>query len=77
MWMWFPSLPITSQQLYERLKARNVFVVPGHYFFPGLNDPWPHAHECLRVNYSQDEKTVSAGIQGIAEEVKRAYGMKV
>ncbi len=73
VWLWFPNLPITSQQLYERLKQRHVLVVPGHYFFPGLTEPWSHTNECLRVNYAQDQKVVSAGIQIIAEEVKRAY----
>jgi valine--pyruvate aminotransferase len=73
VWLWFPNLPITSQQLYERLKQRHVLVVPGHYFFPGLTEPWSHTNECLRVNYAQDHDVVSAGIQIIAEEVKRAY----
>jgi len=41
VWLWLPSLPITSQQLYERLKQRHVFVIPGHHFFPGLTEPWP------------------------------------
>ena len=72
VWMWFPNLPITSRQLYERLKQRSVIIVPGHYFFPGLKDPWPHANECIRVNYAQDEKIVTPGIQAIAEEVGRA-----
>jgi len=72
LWLWFPDLPITSQQLYERLKQRNVLVIPGHYFFPGLTEPWPHTHECIRVNYAADRAVVAAGIQAIAEEVRRA-----
>jgi valine--pyruvate aminotransferase len=76
VWLWFPGLPITSQQLYERLKQRHVLVVPGHYFFPGLCDPWPHANECLRVSYAQDPAVVAAGIQAISEEVRRAYEEK-
>ena len=76
VWLWFPNLPITSQQLYERLKQRNVLVVPGHYFFPGLTEPWSHTNECIRVNYAQDHQVVSAGIQIIAEEVKRAYAAR-
>jgi valine--pyruvate aminotransferase len=74
VWMWFPSLPVTNQQLYERLKHRGVLIVPGHYFFPGLSEPWPHVHECIRVNYAQDDRIVTAGIHIIAEEVKRARG---
>ncbi len=73
LWLWFPELPITDGELYERLKKRAVLVVPGNYFFPGLKETWPHKNECIRVNYSQDSQTVTAGIKIIAEEVKRAY----
>ncbi|MYL25679.1 MULTISPECIES: valine--pyruvate transaminase [Halomonadaceae] len=74
LWLWFPDLPISSLELYKRLKARGVLVVSGHYFFPGLRDEgWRHQHECLRVTYSQDEADVARGLQAIAEEVKRAW----
>jgi len=73
LWLWFPNLPITTDELYERLKARGVLIVPGHYFFPGLKEEWRHKNECIRVNYSQDEEIVAAGVKIIAEEVKRAY----
>jgi len=73
LWLWLPGLPITSRQLYERLKQRNVLVVPGHYFFPGLAEPWTHTDECLRVSYAQNDNTVTAGLQIIAEEVRHAY----
>jgi valine--pyruvate aminotransferase len=76
VWLWFPNLPITSQQLYERLKQRHVLVVPGHYFFPGLTQPWSHTTECLRVNYAQDPKIVAAGLETIAAEVRHAYERK-
>jgi len=74
LWLWFPDLPISSLELYKRLKARGVLVVSGHYFFPGLPDEgWRHQHECLRVTYSQDEADVARGLQAIAEEAKRAW----
>jgi valine--pyruvate aminotransferase len=59
-----------SAELYERLKNRGVLIVPGHYFFPGLEEKWPHRRECIRVNYSQDEETVRQGIRILAEEVR-------
>jgi ABC-type lipoprotein export system ATPase subunit len=31
--LWFRNLPITTKELYERLKKRGVLVVPGEYFF--------------------------------------------
>lgn len=73
LWLWFPGLPITCAELYERLKKRGVLIIPGHYFFPGLKEQWRHKNECIRVNYSQDPAIVSAGVKIIANEVKRAY----
>ena len=70
LWLWFPDLPISDMELYERLKKRNVLVVPGNYFFPGLKNTWSHKNQCIRLNYSQDTETISKGIKIIAEEVK-------
>ncbi len=73
LWLWFKDLPITSLELYERLKERGVLVVSGHYFFPGIPDEWQHRQECIRVTYSQDEAQVKEGIQKIAAEVHTIY----
>jgi valine--pyruvate aminotransferase len=74
LWLWFPDLPITSMELYQRLKLRGVLVVSGHYFFPGLpEDGWAHRNECLRVTYSQDDERVAEGLRIIAEEVKAVW----
>jgi valine--pyruvate aminotransferase len=73
LWLWFPQLPIGSSELYRRLKARGVVVVPGAHFFPGLEEPWPHAEECIRVSYAQPPDAVRRGLQIIAEEVRRAH----
>ena len=73
LWLWFEGLPITSQELYERLKARGVLIVPGHNFFPGMDDGWQHQQECIRVSYAQDAESVRKGIHLIAEEVIKAF----
>ncbi|MGI0117634.1 valine--pyruvate transaminase [Zooshikella sp. RANM57] len=73
LWLWFKDLPISSLELYQRLKARGVIVVSGHYFFPGMDTSWRHQHECIRVSYAQDDSKVAKGLKIIAEEVKRAY----
>jgi valine--pyruvate aminotransferase len=73
LWLWFPNLPITSAELYRRLKRRQVIVVPGHYFFPGLEEDWRHRFECLRLNYAGDAAAVRRGIGVIAEEVRQAF----
>ena len=74
LWLWFKELPITSQELYKRLKRRGALIVPGHYFYPGLEEAWRHKDECIRMTYSQPEAVVRKGIRLIAEEVRRAYG---
>ena len=73
LWLWLPDLPISSQELYERLKQRDVLVISGHHFFPGLDEDWAHKHECLRITYSMQEDIVKRGVRIIAEEVKKAY----
>lgn len=73
LWLWFDALPITTMELYQRLKARGVLIVPGEYFFIGQEDEWDHAHQCLRMNYVQDDEMMQKGIQIIAEEVQKAY----
>lgn len=77
LWLWFPGMPITSRELYERLKARGVLIISGHYFFIGLDDAeWRHQHECLRMTFTMDEATVRDGIRIIGEEVRRAWNEK-
>ena len=74
LWLWFEGLPITSRELYERLKARNVLVVPGNYFFFGNDDlDWQHRDEFIRVSFTQSDETVADGLRAIAEEVAAAY----
>jgi valine--pyruvate aminotransferase len=75
LWLWFPRLPITDRELYARLKRRGLLVVPGSYFFPGLQEPWDHAGQCIRVTYSADPSTVRRGFAILADEV-RALGIK-
>ena len=73
LWAWFPGLPITSRQLYERLKERGVVVVSGDYFFPGLEPGWQHTQECLRITYAQDNEALARGIHLIGEEIREVF----
>ena len=70
LWLWLPELPISSDELYERLKLRGVIVISGSHFFPGLVEDWKHKHQCLRITYSMNEKIVEKGIKLIAKELK-------
>ncbi|WP_059123240.1 valine--pyruvate transaminase [Vibrio sp. MEBiC08052] len=74
LWLWFDELPITTMELYQRLKDRGVLIIPGEYFFIGQQEEWEHGHQCLRMNYVQDDEQMQKGIDIIAEEVTKAYG---
>jgi len=73
LWLWFKDLPISTETLYQRLKHRGVLMVPGHFFFPGLEHPWPHTHQCMRMNYVPDAEKIERGVKILAEEVERAH----
>jgi valine--pyruvate aminotransferase len=73
LWLWFQDLPITSIELYRRLKSAGVYVLSGHYFFPGLSDAWRHRDECLRVSFAEQDGVVARGIEILAAEARKAY----
>jgi valine--pyruvate aminotransferase len=73
LWLWLKDLPITTEELYQRLKAKGVLILPGHYFFPGLNEPWKHKDECIRITFAQKEEIVSQGLTILAEEIRKLY----
>lgn len=65
MWLWFKDAKITCETLYQRLKEKDVYVIPGHNFFIGIEDNWPHKHECIRINYATDEASLRTGLEAI------------
>jgi valine--pyruvate aminotransferase len=76
LWLWLENCPCTSRELYHRLKARGVLVVPGDPFFFGLppeDDSWPHRHECLRLNFAMSDEVVREGLRRIGEEITLVY----
>lgn len=73
LWLWCEHLPIDSRELYERLKARGVVVLPGNDFFIGTGHDWRHRRECLRLSYAGDHDTIRAGIERVVSEVRAVY----
>ncbi len=73
LWLWFEGLPISCEELYQRLKQRGVLVIAGKHFFPGMEKSWRHKQECIRITYASHSASVEAGIQIIAEEVRKTF----
>lgn len=73
LWLWFKDLPISSNELYQKLKDKGLLVVSGHYFFPGLDQDWQHTQECIRLNYAQDDSVVERGVTILADTINSLY----
>jgi valine--pyruvate aminotransferase len=76
LWLWFPGLPISTKELYERLKNEGVIVVPGEYFFFGIDSDITHRDECLRLSFIQGHDKVDTGIRITAEVLEEVYKKK-
>lgn len=73
VWLWLENLPISSAQLYQRLKQQGVLVMAGEPFFFGLEASWPHAQQCIRLTYCQDETVLRKAVAIIAGELRALY----
>ena len=73
--MFTPHLAYTKRTVAALRNAgkRFVLMVPGHNFFPGLDKPWPHTHQCMRMNYVPEPEKIEAGVKILAEEIERAW----
>ncbi|TGK99848.1 valine--pyruvate transaminase [Leptospira levettii] len=69
LWIRFPSLSISNHELYHLCKDKRLFIVSGHYFFPGLNTDFSHTKECIRLTYCRKEEELARGAQILAEIV--------
>ena len=70
VWLWFPSLPIASAELYQRCKQRGLLIMPGEPFFFGLESPWSHAEQCIRLTFCQSESVIESAIDILAQELE-------
>ncbi|MFW2177773.1 MULTISPECIES: valine--pyruvate transaminase [unclassified Moraxella] len=76
LWVWLKDLPITTVELYQRLKEKGTLVIPSEHFFVGVDtERYPHAHECIRLSIAQDDDTLKKGIATIGEVVRAVYGV--
>ena len=73
LWLWFEDLPITTTELYRRLKRKGLLIVPGRYFFPGQVEASKHAESCIRMNYVQSEEELKKGVEILASELRASW----
>lgn len=61
LWLWFPGLTGSSEELYRKLRQAGLLVIPGEASFIGLAEPWPHSRQCLRLSYAVADSTLEQG----------------
>lgn len=72
MWLWMKNTDMNCENLYKALKKENVYVIPGHNFFIGIDDEWKHKHQCIRINYAKDESVLRKGLLAIRKQLFNA-----
>ncbi len=73
-WLWLEGSVIGSKELYARLKEKGVLVVPGEYFFAGQDSSaWPHARECVRLNFARPDHELENGMKILGQTIAAAY----
>ncbi|MDT0616057.1 aminotransferase class I/II-fold pyridoxal phosphate-dependent enzyme [Streptomyces lancefieldiae] len=68
-WVWVDEEWFDDLRLYETLKGRGVFVVPGRYFFTDIEHSrglGRHPRQCFRISMTPDPDTIAAGVEVIA-----------
>jgi valine--pyruvate aminotransferase len=73
LWLWLQDLPISTKELYQRLKDKHVYVIPGEEFFIDIDPDWEHTKQCLRINYAQPEDQLRRGFEVLAKELIELY----
>ena len=73
IWLWLQDLPISTKELYQRLKEKMVFVIPGEDFFIDIDPNWSHTQQCLRINYGQPVDVLRKGFNIINDELNSIY----
>lgn len=72
-WIWFQDCPVTDWEIYQQLKDAGVIVVPGRPFFPGLQEPWDHTEQCLRISLTGSDADIRAGVEILGGITRQVY----
>ncbi|MFD7668587.1 aminotransferase class I/II-fold pyridoxal phosphate-dependent enzyme [Streptomyces sp. NPDC059788] len=78
-WLWIDHDWFVDLALYEALKRKKVFVVPGrHFFVPPFDSPFlaEHATRCVRLSLGPDESVIAEGIRRLAAALEEMRGAR-
>ncbi|MCB0336976.1 MAG: aminotransferase class I/II-fold pyridoxal phosphate-dependent enzyme, partial [Bdellovibrionales bacterium] len=64
-WLWVNHEKMNDLEMYQKLKAESLIVVPGSTFFPGLRASWPHKSQCLRISMTASDEDIVAATKAL------------
>lgn len=74
LWIWFEGLPITTLEVYKRLKDEGTIIIPSQHFYVGQDiSDYQHAHECIRMSVAQPDEILQKGIAHIGQLIRHLY----
>lgn len=73
LWLWLRDLPGGSMRLYQALKDAGVLVIPGDTCFFGLDAPWDHARQCVRISYAREAPQLRTAAKVIGRVARSLY----
>jgi valine--pyruvate aminotransferase len=73
LWLWLRDLPGGSLRLYQELKDAGVLVIPGDTCFFGLDEPWDHAQQCVRLSYALEDEQLRVAAKIIGRVARSLY----
>ncbi|MDY6983351.1 MAG: valine--pyruvate transaminase, partial [Pseudomonadota bacterium] len=62
-----------SMRLYQALKDAGVLVIPGDTCFFGLDTPWDHAQQCVRISYAHEAPQLQAAAKTLGRVARSLY----
>lgn len=70
IWLGFPKSKLTSMDIYKKAKKKNLFIVPGEWFFYGLGKKFNQSKNFIRLTFSRNLKEIEKGIDILAKIIK-------
>jgi len=72
-WLWIDEPWFDDLTMYEEMKRRKVFIVPGRHFFVPSPEAPPdeHSTRCIRLSLSADESVIAEGTARLARALEQ------
>ncbi len=72
--MYFENLPITDEELYQKLKKKWVLFVPGNSFFIWVDKKnYKHANQCMRISITVSDNEILKACKVLWEVLDELY----